>query len=707
MSFFWSMWTAGLTLICLGVMFGIVFYFWRTNDQADENKYLESFDGVDEVDGPAPQVMFYAYLGGAIFAVIFFILYPGLGNWSGILDWKSHDAAVEEHDISLKQQIENFVEKSDGSMTLTSLSRDEAIVNSGHRLFQTHCAACHGREAEGKKHFPSLVDDDWIYGKDDGQLLYTLINGRHGVMAGWGNVLSEEDIDSVSSYVTSLQRGREIGIPQSVLTEGRDVFVKNCVVCHGSDGKGQFAKQGFHIDLTDDIWLHGGSFDDIKHTVTFGLSNRMPAFDHLKQEEIFALGAYVRNANEQNLARLESLDPVLIEKGRYLARAGDCIACHTSEKGEPLAGGLPFKLPIGTIYSVNITPHPIHGIGKYDYQDFHNALHKGIGKHGFIYPAMPYTSYINITDEDTKALWAYMQSLAPSPELNPDNTLLFYFNLSRLGQFGWNLFFLNDTPLEYPADKSDKWKRGKYLAETFGHCQECHTPRNLAQALIYDQPYRGNFIDGWMAPGINAQELYEDGWEIKSLTDFLYTGHSEKGNAFGGMAEVVKDSMRHISRDDVEAIATYLIEGDKYNELDRSLPRLAPTGFTEQAKQLPAYKNWANICAACHGLDGKGRENIAPALYKEGIIMHSHHYDTVAVVIRGLHPNYIDPKSNYMPMSAIEPVLSDKEIADLVSFVRLYLGGRDVPVTQEQVTEIRLRLQKDGYLSNIHPVETR
>lgn len=322
---------------------------------------------------------------------------------------------------------------------------------------------------------------------------------------------------------------------------------------------------------------------------------------------------------------------------------------------------------------------------------------------------MPYTSYQYVTEDDVLAMWDYLQSITSVPRRNDDNSMMFPSNI-RLGLLGWNIAFMDTAPLDLTSDapkggtveETEIWSRGKYLVMGLGHCSECHTPRNIAQALEADNIFQGNLIDGWNAPNISSQELYQDRWDVKSLTDFLHTGHSDKGSAFGGMADVVKNSTSFMTRDDVEAMATYLLTGDDNNRIPPDTQQLQPTGFTDQAKQSDMYTLFKTTCAVCHGEDGKGRDPIAPTLLNNGIIMHSDPYNTIAVTIRGLEPSYLSEERNFMPMVSFQNVLTDAQLSELISFIRQYLGDRTDPVTAVNVQDVREKLQKAGYAGNFH-----
>lgn len=588
-----------------------------------------------------------------------------------------------------------------------SLATNEAITTSGAMLFKTHCAACHRDNAQGQKHFPNLIDNDWMYGGSDEAIIHSIEKGRNGAMAGYLEVLTEDEIAKASYYLASLNQ-RHSNVPPVKVELGKQVFMQYCSACHGD---GSLANEELGVPLlSDDTWLHGGSIEEIQHTIRYGLNNVMPAFEkHLTKNEILAIGAMLTKSRLDYDEKLASLDPESVKRGEYLAHAGDCVACHSAEGGEPFAGGLPFVTPFGTVYSTNITPHASEGIGEYDYEDFKAALVDGKGRHGYLYPAMPYTSYQYVREEDMRDMWEYMQSITAVPRRNDDNSMIFPSNI-RIGLLSWNIVFMDTNPLSYevPAEIKDevddveKWQKGKYWVAGLGHCSECHSPRNIAQAIISDRIFQGNLIDGWNAPDITSNELYVDGWDIKSLTDFLHTGHSDKGTAFAGMADVIKNSLSLMTREDVESMSYYLLKGDMNNFIAPDAVVLEPKGFTEGAYANEIYQTYAQTCGACHGEDGKGREPIAPALLDNGIIMHRDPFNTIAVTIRGLQPTYLDEDKNFMPMASFEDVLSDQALADLITFVRYHLGARTIPVTADDVKEVRETLEAAGYAGGVH-----
>ncbi|GAD90233.1 hypothetical protein VHA01S_037_00210 [Vibrio halioticoli NBRC 102217] len=702
MSSFWNLWAVICTLVFLLLMVSIIFKYWRKNHDADANKALGTFDGIDENDAPPPKLLFISYFVAFCLSVGFLVLYPGLGNWEGLMGWKQSDDKFSSPTTTLDQQIASVSDTS-----LASLAQNSDITDSGRILFQTHCAACHRDNAQGQKHFPNLIDNDWLYGGSDEAILHSIEKGRNGAMAGYNEVLNEDEISKLSYFLASLNQ-RHTDVPPVKVELGKQLFKQYCSACHGDGSVGNL-DIGVPV-LSDDIWLHGGSIEEIQHTIKFGLNNVMPAFDkQLTRNEILAIGAMLTKSRIDADAHIASLDSEAIKRGEYLAHAGDCVACHSAEGGEPFAGGLPFVTPFGTVYSTNITPHASEGIGKYSYDDFKAALVDGKGRHGYLYPAMPYTSYQYVKEQDMQDMWEYLQSITAVARRNDDNSMMFPSNI-RLGLLSWNIVFMDTAPLQYevPAEIKDsvddveKWQQGKYWVAGLGHCSECHSPRNLAQAIISDRIFQGNIIDGWNAPDITANELYIDGWDTQVLTDFLHTGHSDKGTAFAGMADVVKNSLSLMTRDDVEAMAYYLIKGDTNNFVSADAKPLQPKGFDESAYNSDIYPIYQQTCGACHGADGKGRDPIAPALLNNGIIMHSDPFNTIAVTVRGLEPTYLVEDKNFMPMVSFEDVLSDQKLAELITFVRYHLGARDIVVSEEDVKEVRETLEKAGYAGGVH-----
>src|SRR5580693_4182399 len=246
----------------------------------------------------------------------------------------------------------------------------------------------------------------------------------------------------------------------------------------------------------------------------------------------------------------------LVERGAYLARAADCMLCHTTQGGKEYAGGLGFKLPFGMLYSTNITPDKETGIGNYSDQDFLNAVHRGVRSDGArLYPAMSFTAYTYMTDADALAIKAYLFSLPPVRAAAPANTLAFPFN-QRWSLVFWSTLFNVDKRFEPNTAKSPEWNRGAYLAEALAHCGECHTPRSLALALNNRQKFAGAVTAGWHAFNITSDKGSGiGGWSDDEVFAYLATGHAlGHGTAAGPMGEAVDQSLSRMAPSDIRAL---------------------------------------------------------------------------------------------------------------------------------------------------------
>ena len=230
--------------------------------------------------------------------------------------------------------------------------------------------------------------------------------------------------------------------------------------------------------------------------------------------------------------------PEQIQRGRYLARAADCAACHTVAGGAPFAGGVKLESPFGTFYGTNITPDPVHGIGKWSAAEFYKALHDGVAPDKQLYPAMPYTSYRTMSRADTDAIYAYLmaQKAAAVPNVEPD--LKFPFNLRFAVRF-WNMLFLKDTLSDASVGNSADWTRGRYLANALGHCAECHTPRGVFGQMNGAKALQGSTLGRVVPPDITPAGLAARGWTGPDLQTFFAKGISRQGPAFGEMHPVV------------------------------------------------------------------------------------------------------------------------------------------------------------------------
>ncbi len=253
------------------------------------------------------------------------------------------------------------------------------------------------------------------------------------------------------------------------------------------------------------------------------------------------------------------------KRGAYLARMSGCIACHTNVEagGAPLAGGLALPTEFGTFYSPNLTTDKTFGIGAWTIEEFAIAVRQGVSRQGKpYYPAFPYPFYSKLTDQDIADLWAAFQTVPPVAEPAKPQDMRFPFNF-RDGLKLWRAVFLESGPFEPDPARSDAWNRGKYIVEGPAHCGACHTPRNFAGARQAEQRMHGSdsLPDGGKSPPITPDALIKKGWTVSKLAYALKTGIQPDGDAFGGsMGEVVRDGTSFLSPEDLNAIATYLLE---------------------------------------------------------------------------------------------------------------------------------------------------
>ncbi|WP_179401006.1 c-type cytochrome [Burkholderia guangdongensis] len=393
-------------------------------------------------------------------------------------------------------------------------------------------------------------------------------------------------------------------------------------------------------------------------------------------------------------------DP-LVARGEYLARAGDCIACHTSAGGKPFAGGLKFATPIGGIYSTNITPDPDTGIGQWTLDDFDRALRSGMRKDGdTMYPAMPYPSYARLTGDDVKALYAYfMRGVAPVHQANRRVDIVWPLSMRWPLAIWRKLYAPAPKPFDASAYPDAIVARGAYLVQGLGHCGACHTPRAptmqeraLTDADGPDYLAGGAAVDGWVPTSLRGEQRTGlGGWTDTSIVQFLKTGRTLHTAAFGGMTDVVVHSMQHMTDEDLAAIARYLKtlaprnpDGAPY-QYDAAVAQALRAGDAS-ARGAAVYRD---NCMACHRSDGRGYTRVFPALGGNPVVQDADPASLIHVVLEGaaLQGTLTAPSTFTMP--AFGWRLSDEDVADVVTFVRTSWGNAGAPVTAAQVAKIR------------------
>jgi mono/diheme cytochrome c family protein len=387
----------------------------------------------------------------------------------------------------------------------------------------------------------------------------------------------------------------------------------------------------------------------------------------------------------------------LVERGAYLTRAADCMACHTTEGGKPYAGGVGFKLPFGTLYSTNITPDKETGIGNYSDEDFLNAMHRGIRRDGArLYPAMPFASYTYVTDADALAIKAYLFSLPPVHAPAPENTLTFPFN-QRWAMSVWSALFNPGTRFEPDPLKTPEWNRGAYLAEALGHCGECHTPRNLAFALDNHKKFAGTVTAGWRAFNISSDNATGVGaWSDQDLVSYLSIGRADgHGTASGPMGEAVDHSLSQLAGGDIRAVVAYMrtVPPTASTDLPATLAPPAPAshkdGGTADARGKMVFEG---ACVHCHGWTGESPLSPFATLTGAWAVNDPSAVNVVQVVISGTkRQNPADAIS----MPAFGSAYSDAEIAALANYVTARFGAKASHLTAKDVADLRAQASQE------------
>lgn len=392
----------------------------------------------------------------------------------------------------------------------------------------------------------------------------------------------------------------------------------------------------------------------------------------------------------------------LLKRGEYLATAGDCVACHTAPKGKPFAGGLALATPLGNIISTNITPSKTQGIGNYTAKQFADAVRKGVRADGaHLYPAMPYTSYAQVSDDDMKALYVYfMQGVTPVDTAAAETALPFPFNI-RLSMAAWNMLFLNSKPFEPDPSKSADWNRGAYLVRGLAHCSTCHSPRNQLMAEDTSRELSGGVVGTWYAPNITSDVNSGIGsWTEEDIATYLRTGHAlNKAQAAGPMAEAVDNSLRHMNAADLQAMAVYLKSvppihaaadtqaADSWGNPVNALDDVRGVAWPADANKLSGAQLYDGYCATCHQAKGEGASDGGlPSLFHNTALGHSNTNNLVMVMLEGVHRQADTPD---VLMPGFAALLSDQQIATLGNYLLKQYGNPSASVTEEQVKTLR------------------
>ena len=379
----------------------------------------------------------------------------------------------------------------------------------------------------------------------------------------------------------------------------------------------------------------------------------------------------------------------LVARGAYLARAGDCIACHTVRGGAPYAGGRGIETPFGTVYAPNLTPDRQTGIGNWSAADFWRALHNGRSKDGrLLYPAFPYPNYTRVVRADSDAIYAYLHSLAPVVQPNTPHDLRFPFD-QQVSLAVWRALFFAPRTYAPERSRSAEWNRGAYLVEGLGHCNACHSSRNALGASAGPLDLAGGLIpvQNWYAPSLtDLDEASVADWDRAHIAELLKTGVSARGSVMGPMTEVVLNSTQYLSDADLGAIATFL----KALPVDRSSRQSARAATAASADSLArGAKLYETNCLHCHGENGMGVPRAYPALAGSRAVAMASPANLVHIVLEGGFPPGTAGNPRPFGMPPFATVLDNDQVADLLSYVRASWGNQAGAVSAFDVSRYR------------------
>lgn len=386
----------------------------------------------------------------------------------------------------------------------------------------------------------------------------------------------------------------------------------------------------------------------------------------------------------------------LVSRGAYVAVLGDCAACHTARDGMPLSGGYELRTPLGSVYATNITPDAATGLGNYSYEQFERAMRRGVAADGRnLYPAMPYPSYAKTTDEDLRALYAYLRhGVQPVARTNTPADMTWPFSM-RWGVGVWNALFLDAAPFQPDATRSAAWNRGAYLVQGPGHCGACHTPRGIAfqeRAASHEGRSGHMFLSGETVEGWRAISL-RDLWTVEDTVLLLRTGQNRYTSASGTMVDVIHHSTQHYTDADLVAVATYLksLPPGKGGVTVPAAPGdLAASALPEKLYSTRGGLGYLQFCAGCHRSDGSGVPGVFPALVDNPSVATLEPATLMHIALTG----WTTAKTAAHPRVYTMPgfrALTDHELAEIANFVRERWGAGAKRVTASDIRAARIQ----------------
>jgi mono/diheme cytochrome c family protein len=409
---------------------------------------------------------------------------------------------------------------------------------------------------------------------------------------------------------------------------------------------------------------------------------------------VLLLAAFVWAFNFWRGPRINDMPPATpptadqVARGAYLARAGNCMLCHTERGGAAYAGGRPIDTPFGTVYASNLTPDAATGIGRWSAAQFRRALHEGRSRDGrLLYPAFPYPHISSVTGADADALFDYLRSLPPVNKPNREQRLRWPYS-TQAALAVWRALYFRPQRFQADPAHTPEWNRGAYLVRGLGHCGACHTTRNALGASSDLADLSGGIIpmQNWYAPSLSSPtEAGVADWPLAQIESLLATGRAEHGTALGPMAEVVLNSLQYLEPSDIRAMAVFL----------KSLP---PTPSDTDPREVPrppaallglGGRLYEQHCAQCHGERGQGVANAYPRLAGNRAVTLPVTANLVQVVLFGgfAPATRGNPRPFGMPPFATR--LSDAEVAAVLTYLRASWGNRAAPVSEVDVARQR------------------
>ncbi len=587
------------------------------------------------------------------------------------------------------------------------------------------CTACHGKQGEGgrrNEYYPRIA------GKPADYLYRQLVNFRDGrrtypQMVYFTRYLSDAYLREIAEHYAKLAPSYPAvpAAPDRELLARGEALVRDgdrakdipaCAACHGKSLTGMRPAIPGLVGLVPDYvngqlgaWRGGLRRADPPDCMA-RIAQRMSAADGAAVAAYLASlpGSHAAPDAPAKLPMECGAGPAVetapvanarVPNGEYLARAGDCIACHTARGGAPFAGGLVIQTPFGRMVTPNITPEPATGIGTWTADDFFRAMHEGRSKDGTpLYPAFPYPSYTRVTRADSDAIFAYLRTVPPVVQKNRPHALEFPYDQRAL-LLAWRALYFKPGAFAPDPARSPEWNRGAYLVQGLGHCDACHSRRNFLGAIARDDALGGGLIarQDWYAPPLTSARLsaHEMGlgqWDIGEIADLLRTGVSARGAVFGPMAQVVHDSLQHLSDADTRAMAVYLKSLAEGGAVER------PSSSRMTDAQLRASHDaggaiYDRQCKTCHGSNGRGVPPMYPPLAGNQAIATNSPVNAVRIVLFGGFPPSTAGNPRPFGMPPFAYALSDQEVADVVTYMRRSWGNRAPPVTAADVARYR------------------